>query len=78
MQLRVLQTLPSLFQYYSDDLNGDLLATTFGLSSTLQSSKTAAVSNTASATMQQLVVSVFEKIARYDGLYPLLYICRSF
>ncbi|KAI5287225.1 hypothetical protein KEM54_006146, partial [Ascosphaera aggregata] len=66
-QLRVLQTLPSLFQYYSDDLNGDLLAATFELCSSLQSSKTAAVSNTASATIQQLVVSVFEKIARFDG-----------
>ncbi|KAI5304330.1 hypothetical protein KEM56_006615, partial [Ascosphaera pollenicola] len=70
VQLRVLQTLPSLFQYYSDDLDGDLLAATFGLCSSLQNSKTAAVSNTASATMQQLVVSIFEKIARYDGLHP--------
>ena len=67
MQLKVLQTLSSLFQYYGDDLNGDLLASALEICATLQSTKTAAVSNSAAATLQQLVVSVFEKVSSADG-----------
>jgi hypothetical protein len=69
VQLKILQTLPSLFQIYADDLNGELLGSTLEICATLQSSKTAAVGNTAAATLQQLVVSVFEKVSREDGLY---------
>ncbi|OAP54245.1 hypothetical protein AYL99_11346 [Fonsecaea erecta] len=60
-QLKILQTLPSLLQLYADDIHGDLLATVLELCASLQSSRTAAVSNTAAATFQQLVSAVFEK-----------------
>ena len=67
MQLKVLQTLPSLFQHYADQLSGGLLASTLEICATLQNSKISAVSNTAAATLQQLVVSVFERVSKEDG-----------
>ncbi|EHY56213.1 Endocytosis and vacuole integrity protein [Exophiala dermatitidis] len=60
-QLKILQTLPSLFQFYASDLHGDLLARTLEICAVLQSSKTAIVSNTAAATFEQLVSTVFEQ-----------------
>lgn len=68
MQLKLLQTLPSLFQNYSDALQGDLLAHTLDICGVLQSSKTPAVGSTATATLQQLVVTVFEKLTDEDGM----------
>jgi hypothetical protein len=57
-----------LFQHYADALSGELLARTLEICATLQNSKTVAVSNTAAATLQQLVVSIFERVAKEDGL----------
>ncbi|EFR03727.1 hypothetical protein MGYG_06723 [Nannizzia gypsea CBS 118893] len=67
IQLKVLQTLPSLFRFYADNLTGTLLASTLEICATLQNSKTTAVSNTAAATLQQLVIAVFEKVSQEDG-----------
>ncbi|OAL34241.1 hypothetical protein AYO20_06496 [Fonsecaea nubica] len=69
-QLKILQTLPSLLQLYADDIHGDLLATVLELCASLQSSRTAAVSNTAAATFQQLVSAVFEKAVQGESLRP--------
>lgn len=69
VQLKILQTLPSLLQNYSEDLSGELIASTLEICATLQSSKTAAVSNTAAATLQQLVVSAFEKVSNEDSKF---------
>ncbi|KAL4943352.1 hypothetical protein BDV06DRAFT_190055 [Aspergillus oleicola] len=66
IQLKILQTLPSLLQHYSNDLGGELLITTLEICATLQSSKTLAVSSTAAATLQQLVVSTFERVSIED------------
>lgn len=66
-QLKILQTLPSLLQFYASDLHGDLLARTLEICAVLQSSKTAIVSNTAAATFQQLVSTVFEQAGRSEG-----------
>lgn len=66
-QLKVLQTLPSLLQLYANDLYGDLLARTLEICAALQSSKSAIVSNTAAATFQQLVSTVFEKAGVGDN-----------
>ncbi|KAL4953884.1 hypothetical protein BDW69DRAFT_148433 [Aspergillus filifer] len=66
IQLKILQTLPSLLQHYSNDLGGELLVTTLEICATLQSSKTLAVSSTAAATLQQLVVSTFERVSVED------------
>ncbi|KAL4787262.1 hypothetical protein BJX76DRAFT_319344 [Aspergillus varians] len=66
IQLKILQTLPALLQHYSNDLGGELLVTTLEICATLQSSKTLAVSSTAAATLQQLVVSTFERVSIED------------
>ena len=63
IQLKVLQALPSLLQNHSDSLTGKLLATAFQVCFQLYSSKTAVVSHTAAAALQQLVNSTFEKAA---------------
>ena len=63
IQLKVLQALPSLLQNHSENLSGSLLATAFQVCFLLYSSKTAVVSHTAAAALQQLVNSTFEKAA---------------
>lgn len=67
VQLKILQALPSLLQNYSSDLNGDLLVTALNICFILQSSKNAVVNNTSAATLQQLVVSVFDKVVAEDS-----------
>lgn len=59
--------MPALLHNYSDQLSGELLAHTLEICATIQVSKVAAVSNTAAATLQQLVISAFEKVAAEDG-----------
>lgn len=66
VQLKILQALPSLLQNYACDLRGDLLAGTLSICSSLQTSKNPIINNTAAATLQQLVVSVFDKVANED------------
>ena len=68
MQLKILQGLPPLLQNYADALKGELLGTALLVCSTLQLSKSAVVNNTAAATLQQLVVSVFDKVVAEDGM----------
>ncbi|KAJ5570154.1 uncharacterized protein N7459_009584 [Penicillium hispanicum] len=68
IQLKILQSLPSLLQYYSNELSGELLANTLEICATLQASKTIAVSSTAAATLQQLVVLTFERVSNEDRL----------
>lgn len=63
-----MQTLPSLLQNYSEELRGELIGTILEICATLQCSKTAAVGNTAAATLQQLLLSIFEKVSNEDGL----------
>ncbi|KAI6778229.1 uncharacterized protein J7T54_004124 [Emericellopsis cladophorae] len=67
VQLKILQALPSLLQNYSSDLKGDLLVNALNICFTLQSSKNAIVNNTSAATLQQLVVSVFDKVVVEDS-----------
>ncbi|THC98921.1 hypothetical protein EYZ11_001558 [Aspergillus tanneri] len=66
IQLKILQTLPSLLQHYSNDLGGELLVSMLEICATLQASKTLALSSTAAATLQQLVVSTFERVSEED------------
>lgn len=68
IQLKVLQALPSLLQNYVASLQGRLLVTTFEVCFLLYGSKTAVVSNTAAATLQQLVASTFDKVATEDSM----------
>ncbi|KAG6010887.1 hypothetical protein E4U21_002556 [Claviceps maximensis] len=66
VQLKILQALPSLLQNYSSELKGDLLVTALNICFILQSSKNAIVNNTSAATLQQLLVSVFDKVVFED------------
>ena len=68
VQLKILQALPSLFQNYADDLKGELLAAALNICTILQASKNGIVNNTAAATLQQLVVSVFDKVVAEDSM----------
>jgi uncharacterized protein YqfA (UPF0365 family) len=67
VQLKILQALPSLLQNYAADIKGDLLVTALNICFTLQSSKNAIVNHTSAATLQQLVVSVFDKVVSEDS-----------
>lgn len=69
VQLKILQALPSLLQNYASDLKGNLLVTALNICFILQSSKNAIVNNTSAATLQQLVVSVFDKVVAEDSEY---------
>lgn len=67
VQLKTLQALPSLLQNYADELKGELLATSLNICTILQASKNGIVNNTAAATLQQLVVSIFDKVVAEDS-----------
>ncbi len=67
VQLKILQSLPSLLQNYAEHLKGDLLAEALNICSILQASKNGMVNNTAAATLQQLVVAVFDKVVAEDS-----------
>ncbi|KAM6520620.1 Endocytosis and vacuole integrity protein [Fusarium solani] len=69
VQLKILQALPSLVQNYASDLKGNLLVTALNICFTLQSSKNAIVNHTSAATLQQLVVSVFDKVVAEDSKF---------
>ncbi|ORY61759.1 endosomal peripheral membrane protein [Pseudomassariella vexata] len=68
VQLKILQALPTLLQNYSADIKGDLLVTALNICFVLQTSKNGIVNNTSAATLQQLVVSVFDKVVAEDRL----------
>ncbi|KAL8828157.1 MAG: hypothetical protein Q9170_006722 [Blastenia crenularia] len=66
VQLKVLQALPSLLQNYARDLEGKLLVSIFQVCFLLHASKTAVVSHTAAASLQQLLAFVLERVAIQD------------
>ncbi|KAF9530793.1 hypothetical protein CPB83DRAFT_850328 [Crepidotus variabilis] len=67
IQLRVLQTLVSLFPNFPD-IHGSLLADALLLCFRLQESKIAVVSSTAAASLRQLVMFVVDKVVTEDRL----------
>ncbi|KAG0149101.1 hypothetical protein CROQUDRAFT_74492 [Cronartium quercuum f. sp. fusiforme G11] len=66
IQLRILQTLPSLFSRCSLHLHDSLLADALLLCFRLQDSRIGVVSSTSAATLRQLVMVVFEGVAAED------------
>ncbi|KAF2272574.1 uncharacterized protein EI97DRAFT_385458 [Westerdykella ornata] len=66
IQLKILQSLPSLLQHYPTEIRGSPLSTVLQICSALQNVKNFAVSNTAAATLQQLVISVYERVVYED------------
>ena len=69
VQLKILQALPSLLQNYASDVKGELLVAALNVCFVLQGSKNAIVNNTSAATLQQLVVSVFDKVVVEDSRF---------
>jgi hypothetical protein len=67
VQLKILQALPSLLQHYPSEIRGELLSTVLQICSGLQNTKNPAVSNTAAATLQQLVIAIFDRVTAEDG-----------
>ncbi|KAF1930817.1 uncharacterized protein M421DRAFT_99412 [Didymella exigua CBS 183.55] len=67
IQLKVLQALPSLLQNYPSEVRGELLSTVLQICSGLQITKNPAVSNTAAATLQQLIIAIFDRVTVEDG-----------
>jgi hypothetical protein len=67
IQLKVLQILPTFFQIYGEFINDQLVAKMLLICSMLQApSKIPVVINTAAATQQQIVLSLFDKIVEED------------
>ncbi|KAF3201578.1 hypothetical protein TWF679_011320 [Orbilia oligospora] len=66
IQLKILQALPSLLQNYASNIKGKYLEDTLAICSSLQGTKVAVVNSTAAATLQQLITSVFDKVAAED------------
>ncbi|KAI8631189.1 hypothetical protein F5Y19DRAFT_23708 [Xylariaceae sp. FL1651] len=66
VQLKILQALPTLLQNYAVDIKGDLLVTALNICFILQASKNGVVNNTSAATLQQLIMTVFEKVTIED------------
>ncbi|KAK6531380.1 hypothetical protein TWF281_008187 [Arthrobotrys megalospora] len=66
IQLKILQALPSLLQNYASSIKGRYLEDTLAICSSLQGTKVAVVNSTAAATLQQLIISVFDKVAAED------------
>ena len=67
IQLKILQALPSLLQNYAAELEGELLSSALQVCSSLQGAKAPTVNGVAAATLQQLVSTVFEKVASEDA-----------
>ncbi|KAI1322855.1 hypothetical protein F5Y16DRAFT_25958 [Xylariaceae sp. FL0255] len=66
VQLKILQALPTLLQNYATDIKGGLLVTALNICFVLQASKNGVVNNTSAATLQQLIMTVFEKVTTED------------
>jgi hypothetical protein len=69
VQLKILQALPSLLTNYAADVRGELLVAALNVCFVLQGSKNAIVNHTSAATLQQLVVSVFDKVVVEDSKF---------
>lgn len=59
-----------MLQHYPSEVRGELLSTVLQICSGLQSVKNPAVSNTAAATLQQLVIAIFDRVVAEDGRMP--------
>lgn len=69
IQLKILQSLPSLIQNYGDYMFNQLIVELLLICYILQGgNKIPVVVNTALATLQQLIISVFDKVVKEDSL----------
>ncbi|KAA8910841.1 hypothetical protein TRICI_004029 [Trichomonascus ciferrii] len=69
IQLKILQSLPSIIQNYGPYMFDGLISDLLHICSILQgSNKVGVVMNTAAASMQQLILAVFEKVGNEDDV----------
>ncbi|KAL9083271.1 MAG: hypothetical protein Q9159_005882 [Coniocarpon cinnabarinum] len=66
VQLKILQALPSLLQGYAEVLEDELQFIIVHICTALQQVKNSAVSSTASATLQQTISSLYDKVEAED------------
>lgn len=67
IQLKILQSLPHLFHQYADDIHGSLLYASLQLCASSLSPKFPGNHGTATATLQQLLHGVFDKVVLEDS-----------
>lgn len=68
IQLKILQTLPSLLQFYGLYLHDSLIVDFLQICSILQAgNKNSIVVNTAAATLQQLLIAIFDRVVTEDA-----------
>lgn len=65
-QLKVLQSLPAILQTYKADIHADQLFLILEICGILAANKSPVITNTATATFQQLVSTVFESVSSED------------
>lgn len=69
IQLKVLQLLPTIYQAFGKDMNDNLISKLLLICAVLQGpNKPAVVVNTAAATLQQLIIFIFDKVNDEDQL----------
>ncbi|GMM35480.1 Mon2 protein [Saccharomycopsis crataegensis] len=69
IQLKVLQLLPTIYQTFGDQMNDTLVSKLLFICAVLQGpSKPQVVVNTAAATLQQLIIFIFDKVSNEDKL----------
>ena len=71
-QLKILQALTALLANYADEIGGRLLMAALDVCFVLQACRNGIVNNTAAATLQQLVVAVFDKVDVEDSKWRIL------
>lgn len=68
IQLKILQTLPSLLQFYGSYLHDSSIVDFLQICSILQAgNKNSIVVNTAAATLQQLLIAIFDRVVTEDS-----------
>lgn len=69
VQLKVLQLLPAIFVLYKYDLHGPVISQILNVCAILQApGRSSVVVNTAAATLQQLVIFVFDKVQEIHSI----------
>lgn len=78
IQLKILQLLPMLLQSYAAEINGNLVVELLTVCAELQgTNKLGVVHNTAYATLQQLITTLFDRIGKLHGDQVTVEVCGS-
>lgn len=78
IQLKILQLLPMMLQSYAAEINGNLVVELLRVCAELQgTNKLGVVHNTAYATLQQLITTLFDRIGKLHGEEVTVDVCGS-